>query len=1233
MRKSMCVKALSLLLALVTVLGVVAVVPVGAVKASAATAGSSDLADILNAQSYADYIKAYANELKNQKDKNSSAAVNMPSITVFDASKPMYSDFETDLAVKDYSAADGAFYPDANTVYRMDSLDGSAAIFTPDNGSLTWTFEVPQLNLRGDGKDDIGYLYMIVIEYYPIVIPGKENVATVERSLSLATKVRNTKCSKCKALLPAFSSTDLTVTCSDPECATVNPTYSMADKAAIPFAEARALSFSKNWVYSYTTEDGTLMKEYFTNGSKLFDDETIDFYYEQDKGDNDLRYTAVQDPKWRTYYAQDVDGFHRGNFYFFFEAAPKFNPSTGAENEPTKHTITISGSRENLAIKSITLVPAQQDATPSYDEYLAKYAGRVDEAANGGKITTLGAEFPTNVSDTSVYPANDRSSAITEPSSPKSQLMNTIGNASYNTVGQWASYKFTVNKSGWYTMTMRYRQNLLDGLFVSRAIKLSGGDYGLPDGTPTVPFHEAYNTRFNYSKDWKVNSLGAVIDSQMTEFRFYFEAGVEYTVYYEVSLGDLADIIKRVQNSLGVINDCYLNIIKLTGASPDQYRDYGFKEIMPEVIRAMYDQSVELYTIAAEFEQLAGTKGSQVATLEQIAFLLDRMSGKESEVAKNLSNLKSNIGTLGTWLNTVKQQGLLVDYVDIQPLGGEKPRENANVFETVWFELRAFFVSFFVDYNSMGVKEGLEVEEGAGIDVWLAYGRDQSLIWRNLIDSEFTPKENIPVQLKLVTGGTLLPSVLSGRGPDVYIGLGSGDVINYAIRGAIQDVNGEEIGDYEGYVDTYGYDVDLTEKNETDFGRTYYVTEEYAKAHPSKVYLDDDKHPVVEKDGVKKYEVRDDSIVFNYANTIPISLLGKTYGVPETTNFSMMFYRMDVLADPDVNVSVPRTWDDLLAATTSFQANNMQVGLSYLSSMTTFVYQKGGSQWMYEDEDDYLDPTRFDPKYAGAEIGLGTDIALEAFRFCARLYTDYSFPVAFDAANRFRTGEMPIIITDYCAMYNQLTVFATEIRGLWSFAPLPGFEQYDENGKLIYVDKNGDGLYDKNVDESVINNCAVASLTATVMLYKEDDAQYADAWKYMKWQAAADAQASYGNQMVAIVGPAAKYATANNQALKSLSWTSTELASLLKQFDNLAAVPSFPGSYIISRYVEFAFLAAVNEGADPVDQLSNYVTIINKELTRKRKEFMEFDNGNGLGTMDDFKDGTTPPWEIPPASK
>ena len=59
----------------------------------------------------------------------------------------------------------------------------------------------------------------------------------------------------------------------------------------------------------------------------------------------------------------------------------------------------------------------------------------------------------------------------------------------------------------------------------------------------------------------------------------------------------------------------------------------------------------------------------------------------------------------------------------------------------------------------------------------------------------------------------------------------------------------------------------------------------------------------------------------------------------------------------------------------------------------------------------------------------------------------------------------------------------------------------------------------------------------------------------------------------------------------------------MAQFANLAAVPEYPGSYIISRYVNFAFLAVYNDNADAADSLQSYVIEINKELTRKRQEF------------------------------
>jgi ABC-type glycerol-3-phosphate transport system substrate-binding protein len=298
-----------------------------------------------------------------------------------------------------------------------------------------------------------------------------------------------------------------------------------------------------------------------------------------------------------------------------------------------------------------------------------------------------------------------------------------------------------------------------------------------------------------------------------------------------------------------------------------------------------------------------------------------------------------------------------------------------------------------------------------------------------------------------------------------------------------------------------------------------------------------------------------------------LTLLEVSYGIPSQMSFAMMFYRMDVLAE--VGQEVPETWDDLLSLMPILQASNMSIGVDYISAPDFMIYQRGGNMWQYTDI----------PEYAGAKVALGTDLALETFEYICRLYSDYSFPVAYDASNRFRTGEMPIIVGGYSGIYNTLVVYATEIEGLWEFCPLPG-------------SKTADGG---------INYDSLAAVTATVMLHGCRDTL--TAWQFMQWQTSADVQANYGNKMVALIGPSAKYDAANVNAIKNLSWTAEEREAIEDQMAHMSSIVNYPGSYIISRYMKFAFLDAINEGADAVDALTGYLDAINAEITRKREEF------------------------------
>ena len=311
----------------------------------------------------------------------------------------------------------------------------------------------------------------------------------------------------------------------------------------------------KRWAPSYTThEDGTVG-------------------FQKDVGGNDIRPDNMAANLWQTYTVKDSTGYYKNALQFYFEAG--------------ENTISLEATREPMSIKSIRLYP--QEDMISYEAYKAQYTYK-----QGSDVIHLEAEFPTTQSDESIYPLTDRTSAITSPQDPTAQLLNFMGGSeNFKTVGQWVEYEFDVNDEGFYAIAFRFKQNDLSGMFTSRTIYLDG----------EVPFEECYNLRFDYSSDWKCEN---VTDGE-TVFEFYLTPG-RHTLRIEVGLGDFADIIRQVTSSLNNINDCYMEVLKLTGADPDEYRDYGFSRLMPNTIKTMLIESRNLYAVSDYITELCGEK-------------------------------------------------------------------------------------------------------------------------------------------------------------------------------------------------------------------------------------------------------------------------------------------------------------------------------------------------------------------------------------------------------------------------------------------------------------------------------------------------------------------------------------------------------------------------------------------------------------------------------------------------
>lgn len=257
----------------------------------------------------------------------------------------------------------------------------------------------------------------------------------------------------------------------------------------VPFAESRYLTMAKIWVpeYEEPDEDGRMFRTDIDN--------------------NELRPVQSQIPEWRTYEFRDADGFYSQPFEFVLEKGENIL-SLEAVNEP-------------LAVKSIKLV-APVDYKP-YEEVKAEYAAKGYTAASSDSVVTIQAEFPIASSSQTIFPLEDRTSAITVPCDASRTVLNTIGGDKWQTAGQWLRYSFEVPTSGLYQIVPRFKQNLLEGLFVSRILRING----------EVPFAEATRLRFDYSDDWQVEPL----NDGTTAFEFYFEAGKTYEIEFEIGLG------------------------------------------------------------------------------------------------------------------------------------------------------------------------------------------------------------------------------------------------------------------------------------------------------------------------------------------------------------------------------------------------------------------------------------------------------------------------------------------------------------------------------------------------------------------------------------------------------------------------------------------------------------------------------------------------------------------------
>ncbi len=670
----------------------------------------------------------------------------------------------------------------------------------------------------------------------------------------------------------------------------------------------------------------------------------------QDSRGHDVRPEMKEVQAWQRLRMQDHNNHFAEPFYYYLNQG--------------ENTLGVSLLAERCTVASLRFLPAMP--VQSYQEYAARYP----DAAGGQNIVIQAEEAGLRNSEV-IYALAARGDASIQPADPVKTRLNTIGGYSWRQQGEWVEWGVDVPEDGWYELSLYLLNDFVRGMPATRRLSVDG----------EVPFAEAKALSIPYSVAWQDFTLKGEGGAPLPLF---LSRGA-HTLRLEVTPGDNAGPLRRLEEVIRRMNLLYRKIIVITGdnadgsrISIDLNRDFHLDRKIPGLLDELAGLAARLREEYGAMSAYAG-RGSEAALLNQAAIQLDSFIERPDLIPARLESYKGNLSSLSSWVLWMREQPLQIDRITLKGAGSPPEGGGAGLLSQAGFRWRGFTGSFTEDYSAVGKVYGGDA--GRPLQVWvcandlgatgISSGRDQTQVIKELIDQHFVPRTGIPVNLSLIDGSsTLMQATLGGKGPDVALTVYKELPVNLAMRGALLDLSG-----FEGF----------------------------EKLLPA----------------------------FHESALVPYRYKGGVYALPETQNFDMIFYRADIFEE--MGLQVPQTWEDLRALVPVLQKQGMQIGIAAptvtnnnTAGFQTQLFQRGLNYYTQDQA-----RTTFD--------GAG---ALEAFKAWTELYTKYSLPIQYDMFSRFRTGEMPLAVAPY-TMANTLAAGAPELTGLWELAPVPGTRRED----------------------------------------------------------------------------------------------------------------------------------------------------------------------------------------------
>lgn len=623
-----------------------------------------------------------------------------------------------------------------------------------------------------------------------------------------------------------------------------------------------------------------------------------------------------------------------------------------------------------------------------------------------------------------------------------------------------------------------------------------------------IPFYEATSYKFPYT-GIKYQNILFKDETINKPFGIWLDKGI-HTISLEVDATPLDNIIFELKRIMNDINQTGLEIKKITGGIVDRNRKWDMELYFPGIVQKFENWANQIDNIYNDLEILYDQKPAALVNLKIASDNIRNLIEEPSKIPAQLSKLNEGFSSASNLISET------IDILSVQPLTLDRiyilsspylPEDDINLFKRFIEGIKRFIYSFFPRNKEYMVANNKKFDE---LLVWVNRPIQYVEMLQQMTDSDFSQKTGINVRFSVMPNEQrLILANAANISPDIALGISNYIPYDLAIRGAVQD---------------------LTEFE--DFWE--YISKEY-----------------------------------NLETLIPYFVEDKVYGVTETQDFYVLFYRNDILES--LNLEIPQTWEDVQLTMSTLYRNSMNfylpmagwTGLKPFYTTVPFIYQSGGR--LYTDD--------------GLKTAINEENSIKGFEIMTKLFTIYSVSQSVpNFYNEFRYGRIPLGVSNFTT-YVMLMTAAPEIAGQWGITLSPGIK--NEKGEILRYQ--------------------VGSDRADVIFANSTKKQ--ESWEFLKWWLSKDTQVEYAYRMQTRYGPEYMWNTANMAAFEELSFPEVHKKIILEQWEWIKEIPRHPAGYMVEREISNAWTDVVMNGEGIRIAIDKAAITANREILRKMEEF------------------------------